>query len=113
MPIRIMHVVDHLGIGGLENGLVNLIHHLDSGRFEHIVYTVRRLGPNADRLRESGARVVCLPNPRSSIQFPALTRAIHEVNPDIVHSRNWAGVEAVLADGWHAHAPSSIANMGP
>ncbi len=44
MPIRIMHVVDHLGKGGLENGLVNLINGLDPDRFEHVVYAMRRLG---------------------------------------------------------------------
>ena len=51
MPVRIMHVVDHLGRGGLENGVVNLINHLDPSRFEHVVYAVRRLGPNADKVR--------------------------------------------------------------
>ena len=60
MPIRIMHVVDHLGKGGLENGLVNVIEHLDPTRFEHVVYAIRKLGPNADRLGEEAAsQVIC------------------------------------------------------
>jgi hypothetical protein len=50
MPIRIMHVVNNLGKGGLENGLVNLVERLDPERFEHTVCTVRGLGPNAERL---------------------------------------------------------------
>ena len=58
MPIRIMHVVDHLGKGGLENGLVNLINGLDPDRFEHVVYTMRHLGPNAERLPRN-VRVIC------------------------------------------------------
>ena len=49
-PIRILHVVDSLGKGGLENGLVNLISRLDPQRFEHVVCAMRRLGPNAERL---------------------------------------------------------------
>ena len=59
-PIRIMHVVDSLGKGGLENGLVNLIERLDPERFEHVVYAIRRLGSNADRLRTDRVRVMCL-----------------------------------------------------
>ena len=44
MPIRIMHFVDTLGKGGLENGLVNLIERLDPQRFEHAVCAIRGLG---------------------------------------------------------------------
>lgn len=99
MPTRIMHVVDHLGKGGLENGLVNLIHGLDPRRFEHVVYAIRSLGPNADRLPKDRVRIKCQGkrDTDSRFQIPQLARAIREVKPDIVHSRNWAAVEAVIA----------------
>jgi sugar transferase (PEP-CTERM/EpsH1 system associated) len=102
MPIRILHVVDHLGKGGLENGLVNLIENLDPARFEHIVYAIRKLGPNADRLAQSGIQVVCQNRQPgdSRFQVPALVRAIRRFQPDIVHSRNWGTVEAVMAGRW-------------
>src|SRR5579863_875047 len=99
--IRIMHVVDNLGKGGLENGLANLIENLDPGRYEHVVCAVRRLGPNADRVQAAGARVMCLEKP-AGLEFQAgiLKRAIREANPDVVHSRNWSAIEAVLAGRW-------------
>jgi sugar transferase (PEP-CTERM/EpsH1 system associated) len=101
MAIRIMHIVDHLGRGGLENGLVNLINGLDPARFEHVVYTMRLLGPNADRLPRN-VRVIC--QGKKDTDFPVqvgrLVRDIREVAPDIVHSRNWAGIEAVIAGRW-------------
>jgi sugar transferase (PEP-CTERM/EpsH1 system associated) len=99
MPIRIMHVVDHLGKGGLENGLVNLINGMDPNEFEHVVYAIRRLGPNADRLPKERVRVICQgkKDTDSPFQVWTLARGIREVKPDIVHSRNWAAVEAVLA----------------
>ena len=102
MPIRILHVVDHLGKGGLENGLVNLIEHLDPARFEHVVYAIRKLGPNADRLAKSRVQVLCQGKQDSDSRFQVgnLARAIRQVQPDIVHSRNWAAVEAVLAGRW-------------
>jgi sugar transferase (PEP-CTERM/EpsH1 system associated) len=102
MPIRILHVVDHLGKGGLENGLVNLIEHLDPARFEHVVYAIRKLGPNADRLAGSRIQVICQGKRDTDARFQAgtLARAIRQVRPDIVHSRNWGAVEAVLAGCW-------------
>jgi sugar transferase (PEP-CTERM/EpsH1 system associated) len=99
MPIRIMHVIDHLGKGGLENGLVNLINGLDPGRFEHTVYAIRRLGPNADRLPKHRVRIICQgkQDTDSRFQILKLARGIREVKPDVVHSRNWASIEAVIA----------------
>lgn len=101
-PIRIMHVIDSLGKGGLENGLVNLIERLDPERFEHVVYAIRSLGSNADRLRERRVQLISLD--KKDTDFPvhvrALARAIREIGPDIVHCRNWAAVEAVMAGKW-------------
>jgi sugar transferase (PEP-CTERM/EpsH1 system associated) len=98
MPIRIMHVVDHLGKGGLENGLVNLINRLDPLRFEHVVYAMRQLGPNRDRLPEN-VRVICMGKQDTDfpVQVGRLIRDIRAVDPAIVHSRNWGTVEAVVA----------------
>lgn len=94
-----MHVVDHLGKGGLENGLVNLINGLDPDRFEHVVYAIRRLGPNADRLPKDRVRIICQGKQDTDTRFqlPRLAREIRAVRPDIVHSRNWGSVEAVPA----------------
>jgi sugar transferase (PEP-CTERM/EpsH1 system associated) len=102
MPIRVMHVVDTLGKGGLENGLVNLIQRMNADDFEHTVYVIRQLGPNADRLSKDRVRVVCLGKKEtdSRFQVPALARSIRDIRPDIVHSRNWSTVEAVLAGRW-------------
>lgn len=99
MAIRIMHVVNNLGKGGLENGLVNLIQQMDPHVFEHVVCTIRGLGPNVERLPLERVQVVNLADGASSslVQMPALGRAMRRFRPDIVHSRNWGAIEAVLA----------------
>ena len=104
-----MHVVDHLGKGGLENALANLIEHMDPARFEHVVYAVRKLGPVADRLARSQVRVIRGRERKTGlpIQIPALARAVREIQPDIVHSRNWGAVEAVVAARW-AGSPAVV-----
>ena len=103
--IRILHVVDSLGKGGLENGLVNLVEYSAPDRFEHTVCAIRRLGPNAERLEAAGARVICLnEDGRSRFQFRKLAQTIRAEKPDVVHSRNWAAIETVPAGRWvHAH----------
>jgi sugar transferase (PEP-CTERM/EpsH1 system associated) len=101
-PVRIMHVIDCLGRGGLQNGLVNLIHRLDSSRFEHVVCCIRDLDPNAARYDAGSAKTFCLGKKESDIpvQAPALARMVRQVQPDIVHSRNLGTVETVPAARW-------------
>src|ERR1039458_3183888 len=97
-----MHVVDSLGKGGLENGLVNLLSRLDPCQFEHVVCTIRGLGPNAERLPKDRVKLISLGKKDAGSQFQtaALTRAIRQFRPDIVHSRNWAAIEEVIAGRW-------------
>lgn len=95
MRFRIFHVTDSLRQGGLENGLVNLISGMDPNRFEHVVCTLRGLGPNAERLR-GRAQIVSLQN-SGNTQAWAIGREIRRVRPHIVHSRNWGAIEAVFA----------------
>jgi sugar transferase (PEP-CTERM/EpsH1 system associated) len=103
-PTRIMHVVDNMGRGGMQNGLINLIEQLDPGRFEHVICTTRYLDhPQAHR-GTLGSRVQIISLGKqaisSRVQLAGLARAIGEVKPDIVHSRNWAAIEAVIAARW-------------
>jgi sugar transferase (PEP-CTERM/EpsH1 system associated) len=100
--MRIMHFVDSLAKGGMQNGLLNLIERLDTRHYEHVVYAVRSLGVNAERLSARGVRVVNLPNSAAKwpVQIPSLIRAIREARPDIIHSRNWGAIEAVIAGRW-------------
>ena len=98
--IRILHVIDNLMAGGLENALVNLVQRMDPDLFEHVVCCLRVLGPNADRLK-GAAEILCLhQKPSSRPQISGLVRTIRSVGPDVVHSRNWAGCEGVLAGKW-------------
>ena len=94
---RVMHVVNNLGKGGLENGLVNLIERMDPLRFEHAVCTVRGLGPHTERLAARGVQIVTLGDGESRFQTPTLIREIRRFRPDVVHSRNWGAIEAVVA----------------
>jgi sugar transferase (PEP-CTERM/EpsH1 system associated) len=100
MPIRIMHIVDSLAVGGLQNGLANLIDRMDMTRFEHVVCAMRPIDEaNAQRFSPGRARVMGLSMEESASRFQvgALARRIRAVEPDIVHTRNWGTSEGLLA----------------
>jgi len=94
--IRVIHVVHSLANAGTEGGVRKLLAGLDPGRFEQIVCTV---APAPAVEPESGARVIPLGRPGNVRRV--LIRALREVflreRPDIVHSRNWGAIEAVVA----------------
>jgi sugar transferase (PEP-CTERM/EpsH1 system associated) len=104
MPIRIMHVLESLGIGGgVETGVAHLIEGMDRQRFEHILCAVFPVGPWIERFRIVPLVPLEQPRKRLAVQVVPLTRAIRQMNPDIVHSRNWGALEAVIAARWVRH----------
>jgi sugar transferase (PEP-CTERM/EpsH1 system associated) len=102
-PIRVLHVVEALGVGGgIEHGIANLIERMDPRGFEHTMCAVFRLGPHMERYPADRVRVVCLKQEgrKLPIQVTPLAKLIRELAPDIVHSRNWCTLEAVIAARW-------------
>ena len=104
---HIVHVVYWLRVAGLENGVVNLINFLHD-RFRHTVLCIADVGPLAARL-PSDVRVIDLSKEFTRDRFFAwrLSLMLKRLRPDIVHSRNWAAIEAVVA-AWLAGVPIRI-----
>jgi len=98
-PLRIAHVVHGLGVGGLETGLVNLISNLDPARFEHAVFCMKTLGPNAEKLKALGVPVeqVGREDSRNRLIILALARRFRGFRPHIVHTRNFGSVDGIIA----------------
>lgn len=96
--IHIVHVIHHLFIGGMENGLVNLINRMPQDRFQHTVVCVEDFSDFRDRIAIDGVEVI--PLYRSKIGVWAMRRALFSLfralRPDIVHSRNMSGLDAVI-----------------
>jgi glycosyltransferase involved in cell wall biosynthesis len=97
-PIKIVHVVHSLNVGGLENGVVNLLNHLD-GRFSHTVVCLSTSGPMAERITNRNVSVVEMGLPTDRFRFPVgrLARLFRQISPTIVHTRNWATIDAIVA----------------
>lgn len=93
---RVVHVIPSLRTGGLENIAARLVRHLDS-RYEQAVITPGTGGPVAQRL-PVGVTVVAMgeqhrPDRWTAFRMAGLFRAIR---PDIVHTRNWTCIDAIL-----------------
>ena len=97
-PINIVHVVHALEVGGLENGLVNLLNHLDD-RFTHTILCLSRSGRMAERIKNSHVKIIEMRLPTDRFRFPVLrlAREFQRVSPDIVHTRGWATIDAIFA----------------
>ncbi|MEQ1859615.1 MAG: glycosyltransferase [Chthoniobacteraceae bacterium] len=104
--MRILHVVDSLEPGGMENGVVNLIRGL-SPEFEGHVACLTRRGAFADRL-STPERVVALGKSRGFSPLVAwrLAMQIRRVRPALLHTHN-AGplIYASLATAWGRLCP--------
>jgi sugar transferase (PEP-CTERM/EpsH1 system associated) len=107
--LKILHVVHSLQVGGLENGLVNLLNRLDPQRFEQTVCCLTSLGKLAERIKLPNIDIVELNLSAEQFRFPLLRLAkiIRSLEPTIVHTRGWPTVDAVFA-AWLARAPHII-----
>ncbi len=95
--IRILHILHAFSAGGLENGIVNIINH-SPDHLEHELCLLTRGGEFLKRL----ARPIPVHelHKREGNDLRALGRLcqlLHHKNFDIVHTRNWAAFDGVLA----------------
>lgn len=92
----IVHVIYHLAVGGLENGLVNLINQLPVDRYRHAIICLTGYTDFRNRIRNSDVRVYVLhKRPGKDLRiYPELWRLFRQLRPDIVHTRNLSTLEA-------------------
>lgn len=106
----ICHVVYRFAVGGLENGVVNLINHLPPERWRHAVVALTDIDTAfAARIRVPGVLLHALHKPpgQGYRQWPALARLFRKLKPAIVHTRNLAALEA-QAPAWWVRVPGRI-----
>ena len=105
----IAHVVYRFDVGGLENGVVNLINQLPRESYRHVVVALTEVTDFSARIRRDDVRVVALnKRPGHGIRlFPKLFRLFREMQPAVVHTRNLAALEASVP-AWLAGVPVRV-----
>lgn len=95
----VMHLVYSFDVGGLENGIVNLINRMDATRFRHMVVALTHCEPKfCQRIVRDDVEFVSLEKtPGHGLKlYPRLYRLFAEHRPAILHTRNLAALEAVV-----------------
>ena len=91
----IVHVVYHLGVGGLENGLINLINHIPPERYRHAIVCLKGYSDFRKRIARDGVEIIAL-NKREGQDlslYVNLFKTFRRLQPDIVHTRNLGTME--------------------
>jgi sugar transferase (PEP-CTERM/EpsH1 system associated) len=93
--VHITHIIHRLDVGGLENGLVNLINHLPEHLFCHSVICLTHYTEFRQRIRRADTRYYALDKKLGADagMYVKLWRLLRTLAPDIVHTRNLAALE--------------------
>ena len=105
----IAHVLFCFAVGGLENGVVNLINHLPRDRYRHVVISLTQITDFKKRIVRDDVTFIALEKEAGHTLwiYPRLWRLFRRLRPAIVHSRNLAALE-VAVPAWAAGVPVRI-----
>jgi sugar transferase (PEP-CTERM/EpsH1 system associated) len=94
----VAHVVYRFDVGGLENGVVNLLNRMPPERYRHAVVSLTEVTPFRHRVLRDDVEFVELHKApgHGARLFPKLFRQFRRLRPAIVHTRNLAALEASI-----------------
>ena len=95
-----VHIVHRFDVGGMENGLVNLVNRLPESLGQHCVVALTEAESSfVARIRRPDTRVIALHKPPGQLLpfLPAVYRLLRSLRPQVVHTRNVGTLETQLA----------------
>jgi len=96
--IHVLHVVDSLRVGGLENGVINLINALDETAFRNSICCLKETGDLQNRLKNGSGEVFDMGRRPGRHLFGKIAALVRDHRIDVVHSNNWGTFfDSVLA----------------
>jgi sugar transferase (PEP-CTERM/EpsH1 system associated) len=97
-PLLIVHVIHRLAMGGLENGLINLLNHGLASHYRHAIVCMTDYSDFRDRIQDTSVEVFAI-NRKEGRDWGAQRRLfelIRRLKPAIVHSRGMSGLNSLL-----------------
>jgi len=97
-PPLILHVIHHLLIGGMENGLVNLINNMPESRYRHVIVCIEDYSDFRQRITRADVDVIALHRSQTGVWQlrKELYKICRQLRPTILHSRNMSGLDALI-----------------
>lgn len=97
-PPLIAHIIYQLGMGGLENGLINLVNHMPPDAYRHAIICLKNSTDFKKRLKRNDVDIYPLDKREGQDfgSFVRLYKLLRQLKPAIVHTRNLATIEYQL-----------------
>jgi len=94
----IAHVLYRLDVGGLENGLVNLVNNLPSAQFRHAIICLSDYTDFSKRITNPDVALFAMRKPpgNSPRMHMRVWRLLRRLQPSLLHSRNLAALECQI-----------------
>ena len=99
-PPLVLHLIFRLAMGGLENGLVNVVNHMPVSRYRHAIVCLTDFTDFRDRITRDDVEVVAIHKKRGMDwgAYARVWKMIKQFKPQILHTRNLPTMEyAILA----------------
>lgn len=120
MTVHVAHLVTSFDMGGLQNGVVNVINGSDPDRVRHTVVSMRDELDLRERLQRGDVVTADIPEGRRPGAYRTIAAALREIGPDVLHTRNWGtypdGILAARRAGVrhrvHGYHGRDLANAG-
>ncbi len=97
-PPLITHIIYRLDVGGLENGLINLINSMPEQRYRHAIICITDATDFRQRIQRPDVSIHELHKAegKSLWHYLKIFKLLRQLKPDIVHTRNLATIECQL-----------------
>lgn len=110
--IRILHIQETIGSGGVERTRLSLAKLLDKEKFEQRIVCQHEVGNIGDEIRKEGVEIICLESSIKNIfdikQHLAVQKIIEDYKPDIIHGAVFEGVTMAAVNGFIKKVPIVI-----
>ena len=93
----IAHILYRFDVGGLENGVVNLINRIPETQYRHVIISLTDATDFKQRISRKDVDIYCLhkkPGHDFGLYY-RLWKLLRQLRPDITHTRNLAALEMV------------------
>lgn len=94
----IAHIIFRLDVGGLENGLVNILNGLQQDKYSHAIICLKGYSDFKDRIKNSNVEFYDLDKREGKDIgcYFRLWKLLRKLKPEIVHTRNLPALDMVI-----------------
>ncbi len=101
--IKILHIQETIGSGGVERRRLSLAKHLDKNIFDQMFVCTNAAGNIPEEIRAEGFEVIPIGKFKSPFhwsQHKKVQKIIEDYQPDIIHGAVFEGVTMAAINGW-------------